>query len=382
MRLQEDLADELVKTARRGVIIDITAVEIVDSFIGRMLTMIGSISRLFDAETVIVGMRPAVAITLAELGLSLGGVRTALNVEKGLADPEREILMDELPIQSGDDVVRVRQQVRNAGRPERAVPGGPDQAGDRRQRARPQHAGVRRRRDGPRSRWSTRASGRSGVRLDFTDEGPGIPDLDLALTDGWTSGGGLGPGPVRRAAAGRRVRADVQGRRGHQRRGCQVVALSRPLRRPAPQDMRWLRGRGPQRGRGLPQCRAGAGQPAEVPGRARRRARPRGDRSGLEPAQARSPGSAAAGRQPGCRPARDRARDDRFRPGAERCRRGACETATPPRARSASAWARSGGWRTSATCTRCPATGRPWSPGSGRCPASMCPAGPRFAAPA
>ena len=84
MRLQEDLAAELSATGASGVIIDITAVEIVDSFIGRMLTMIGSISRLFDAETVLVGMRPAVAITLTELGLSLRGVRTALNAEKGL----------------------------------------------------------------------------------------------------------------------------------------------------------------------------------------------------------------------------------------------------------------------------------------------------------
>jgi rsbT antagonist protein RsbS len=84
LQLQEDLADELVATGARGVIIDITAVEIVDSFIGRMLAMIGSISRLFDAETVLVGMRPAVAITLVELGLSLDGVRTALNAEKGL----------------------------------------------------------------------------------------------------------------------------------------------------------------------------------------------------------------------------------------------------------------------------------------------------------
>ena len=84
LQLQEDLADELAATRARGVIIDITAVEIVDSFIGRMLTMIGSMSRLFDAETVLVGMRPAVAITLTELGLSLAGVRTALNAEKGL----------------------------------------------------------------------------------------------------------------------------------------------------------------------------------------------------------------------------------------------------------------------------------------------------------
>jgi rsbT antagonist protein RsbS len=84
LRLQEDLADELAATSAQGVIIDISAVEIVDSFVGRMLSMIGSISRLFDAETVIVGMRPAVAITLTELGLSLKGVRTALNVDKGL----------------------------------------------------------------------------------------------------------------------------------------------------------------------------------------------------------------------------------------------------------------------------------------------------------
>ncbi len=85
IRLQEDLSNELAVSGAHGVIIDITAVEIVDSFIGRMLSTIGSISRLFDAETVIVGMRPAVAITLTELGLSLSGVRTALNAEKGLA---------------------------------------------------------------------------------------------------------------------------------------------------------------------------------------------------------------------------------------------------------------------------------------------------------
>jgi rsbT antagonist protein RsbS len=85
VRLQEDLAEELAATGARGVIIDITAVDIVDSFIGRMLTMMGSMSRLFDAETVLVGMRPAVAITLVELGLALPGVRTALDVDKGMA---------------------------------------------------------------------------------------------------------------------------------------------------------------------------------------------------------------------------------------------------------------------------------------------------------
>ena len=84
LRLQEDLSNRIVDTGAHGVIIDISALDIVDSFIGRMLSTIASISRVLDAETVVVGMRPAVAITLVELGLSLKGVRTALNVEHGL----------------------------------------------------------------------------------------------------------------------------------------------------------------------------------------------------------------------------------------------------------------------------------------------------------
>jgi rsbT antagonist protein RsbS len=85
LQLQEDLAEQIVNLSARGVIIDITALEIVDSFVGRMLATIAEISRMLDAETVVVGMRPAVAITLVELGLSLGGVSTALDLEKGLA---------------------------------------------------------------------------------------------------------------------------------------------------------------------------------------------------------------------------------------------------------------------------------------------------------
>ncbi|HZC69625.1 MAG TPA: STAS domain-containing protein [Jatrophihabitans sp.] len=84
LALQEDLSERIVDTGAVGVLIDISGVEIVDSFIGRMLSTIASISRVLDAETVVVGMRPAVAITLVELGLSLGGVRTALDVEKGM----------------------------------------------------------------------------------------------------------------------------------------------------------------------------------------------------------------------------------------------------------------------------------------------------------
>jgi rsbT antagonist protein RsbS len=85
MALQEDLAEHIVRSSANGVLIDISALEIVDSFVGRMINTISSVSRVLDAETVVVGMRPAVAITLVELGLSLSGVRTALDVDRGLA---------------------------------------------------------------------------------------------------------------------------------------------------------------------------------------------------------------------------------------------------------------------------------------------------------
>src|SRR6476660_7622346 len=95
--LQDSLTGKIVESRARGVMIDISALEIVDSFIGRMLNNIASMSRVLDAVTVVVGMRPAVAITLVELGLGLTGVRTALNVDKGLAlirriidSPERD----------------------------------------------------------------------------------------------------------------------------------------------------------------------------------------------------------------------------------------------------------------------------------------------------
>jgi len=84
LQLQDDLTSRIVSARARGVLIDISSLEIVDSFIGRMISNIAGMARILDAETVVVGMQPAVAITLVELGLSLEGVRTALNVDKGM----------------------------------------------------------------------------------------------------------------------------------------------------------------------------------------------------------------------------------------------------------------------------------------------------------
>jgi len=91
LQLQDDLTSQIAATGAHGVLIDISSLEIVDSFIGRMIGNIAGMSRVLDAETVVVGMRPAVAITLVELGMALPGVRTALDVEKGMA-----LLTDEL----------------------------------------------------------------------------------------------------------------------------------------------------------------------------------------------------------------------------------------------------------------------------------------------
>jgi rsbT antagonist protein RsbS len=91
MTLQDDLTTQIVKDHANGVLIDISSLEIVDSFIGRMIGNIASMAKVLDAETVVVGMRPAVAITLVELGLSLPGVRMALNVDKGVEMLKRSL---------------------------------------------------------------------------------------------------------------------------------------------------------------------------------------------------------------------------------------------------------------------------------------------------
>lgn len=91
LSLQEDLTSQIATHASRGVLIDISSLEIVDSFIGRMLANIAAMSRVLDAQTVLTGMQPAVAITLVELGMSLPGIKTALNVERGM-----ELLMEHM----------------------------------------------------------------------------------------------------------------------------------------------------------------------------------------------------------------------------------------------------------------------------------------------
>jgi rsbT antagonist protein RsbS len=99
--LQEDLTSRIERTGATGVLIDTSALEMVDSFIGRMIANISGMSRILDAETVVVGMRPAVAITLVELGMSLAGVQTALDVERGM-----RLLRAALRAKEGDDDVR------------------------------------------------------------------------------------------------------------------------------------------------------------------------------------------------------------------------------------------------------------------------------------
>ena len=92
MTLQDDLTARIVKDRAHGVLIDISALDIVDSFIGRMISNTAAMAKILDARTVVVGMRPAVAITLVELGLTLDGVATALNVEQGIHLLQREAL--------------------------------------------------------------------------------------------------------------------------------------------------------------------------------------------------------------------------------------------------------------------------------------------------
>jgi len=101
--LEADLVQEIKKTGAQGVLIDISAVSIIDSFMGRIIGNIATMSKIMDAETVVVGMQPAVAITLVELGLPLNGVLTALNVERGMELLKNKILLKEPDLEESDD---------------------------------------------------------------------------------------------------------------------------------------------------------------------------------------------------------------------------------------------------------------------------------------
>jgi len=101
--LESDLVHMVKKTQAKGVLIDVSAVSIIDSFMGRILGNIATMSKIMDAETVVVGMQPAVAITLVELGLPLKGVHSALNVERGMQLLHSKILLDQGDVEEGDD---------------------------------------------------------------------------------------------------------------------------------------------------------------------------------------------------------------------------------------------------------------------------------------
>jgi rsbT antagonist protein RsbS len=104
LSLQDDLTELISKTEAKGVLIDISSLDMVDSFIGRMIANIAQMSRILDAQTVVTGMRPAVAITLVELGMSLTGVRTALTVERGM-----ELLRASLVSENGDSTTTIAE---------------------------------------------------------------------------------------------------------------------------------------------------------------------------------------------------------------------------------------------------------------------------------
>ena len=263
LTLQDDLTAQIVRHRARGVLIDISALEMVDSFIGRMLGTIASMARMLDAETVVVGMQPSVAITLVELGLSLKGIRTALDVEKGMATLQTALseqggdAADERYLASkiaADPVVRGRRH---------RSPGGAKAGGriglqlvDQTKFVTAASELARNTLDYGgggqcKSKW-WRTSRGPGVRLIFEDQGPGIPDIELALKDGYTPATEwvwvwAAPNGFRMNSRSRRSRAKARGSRyrggnsGGPRRSELPLKTRARRRSPARRRCRWPR---------------------------------------------------------------------------------------------------------------------------------------------
>ena len=225
------MISQVTRHRSRGIIVDVTALDVMDSFVSRSLRGIAHMTRLRGAETVIVGIQPEVAFAMVQLGHEFEDVQTALDLEEGLALLQAQSRSRSTVEADEPDRDRVRRRRRDrapararARRRARAPSHGPDPARDRDLRGRAQHHPLR---DARRGRCCAIVRTTAGARASEVvarDEGPGIADIELALQDGYTTGGGLGLG----LPGARRLvdEFDIQSapERGHHRHAGQVGA--------------------------------------------------------------------------------------------------------------------------------------------------------------